>query len=364
MRVLMTTDTVGGVWTYTLQLASALAPMGVSVDLATMGSGISEAQHAAAGEIPNIRLHPSSFKLEWMQDPWNDVDRAQEWLLELEQRTHPDLVHVNGFAHGAAPFLAPVLAVGHSCVLSWWQAVRHESAPAEWATYQQRVREGLQAAGHVVAPSRNMLDCLIEHYGPLNSSEVIYNGRSAAIFKPAAKLQMVFAAGRLWDPAKNMAALDAAAAEISWPVWVAGDTRPDAGKTEPTHARLLGKLTERQIAARLAAASIYAFPAKYEPFGLSVLEAALSGCALVLGDIPSLREIWRDCAIYVPPENVRELVQALRYLIHDSGERARLAGMARLRAREFSPERMAKGYMQAYRKLLSGRTQMELQYAR
>ncbi len=31
-------------------------------------------------------------------------------------------------------------------------------------------------------------------------------------------------------------------------------------------------------------------PARYEPFGLSVLEAALSGCALVLGDIPSLRE--------------------------------------------------------------------------
>ena len=36
MRVLMTADTVGGVWTYALELAGALAPLGVDITLATM----------------------------------------------------------------------------------------------------------------------------------------------------------------------------------------------------------------------------------------------------------------------------------------------------------------------------------------
>jgi glycogen synthase len=364
MRVLMTTDTVGGVWTYSLQLASALVPFGVEVNLATMGSNITDAQRSAAAEIPSVTLHPSSYKLEWMQDPWGDVDRAREWLLDLERQTHPDVVHVNGFAHGAAPFRVPVLVVGHSCVLSWWQAVLHEAAPQDWEEYRRRVQAGLQAAAHVVAPSRAMLNCLIEHYGPLSSTGVIYNGRSPAVFKPATKLQMVFAAGRLWDQAKNLAALDAAAPEIPWPVWVAGETRFGSQAENSTHVRLLGKLSERQIASRLAAASIYAFPAQYEPFGLSVLEAALSGCALVLGDIPSLREIWRDCAIYVPPEDIAALVRALRFLINDAGERARLASLAQLRAREFSPERMAAGYMQTYQMLLSGHAHTEIQHAR
>jgi glycogen synthase len=52
-----------------------------------------------------------------------------------------------------------------------------------------------------------------------------------------------------------------------------------------------------------ARASIYALPARYEPFGLSALEAALSGCALILGDIPSLREVWLEAAPYVSPDD-------------------------------------------------------------
>ncbi|MEB3829625.1 glycosyltransferase [Phormidium sp. CCY1219] len=54
-----------------------------------------------------------------------------------------------------------------------------------------------------------------------------------------------------------------------------------------------------------ARAAIYAFPARYEPFGLSVLEAALSGCALVLGDIPRLREMWGDAAVFANPDVAR-----------------------------------------------------------
>ncbi|HLM75082.1 MAG TPA: glycosyltransferase family 4 protein, partial [Polyangiaceae bacterium] len=120
LSVLMTADAMGGVWTYAMELASELAARGVTVALATMGDRPTEAQVKRAKAIPGLTLFESEFKLEWMDDPWGDVARAGAWLLDLERRLRPDVVHLNGYCHGALPFRAPVVVVGHSCVLSWW----------------------------------------------------------------------------------------------------------------------------------------------------------------------------------------------------------------------------------------------------
>ncbi len=112
---------------------------------------------------------------------------------------------------------------------------------------------------------------------------------------------------------------------------------------------MLGRLPSDELARWYGRASIYALPARYEPFGLSALEAALSGCALVLGDIESLREIWRDSAIYVPPEDSDALAAALCALIADPPQRDEMARLAASRARWFTPERMAAAYLEAYR---------------
>ena len=130
MRVLMTTDTIGGVWTYCLELARALQPLRVEFILATMGQLPTDDQRAEAGAIPNIQLHESTFKLEWMANPWDDVARAGDRLLELERQFQPDIVHLNGYAHAACAFHAPRIVVGHSCVLSWWRAVKKGDSPA------------------------------------------------------------------------------------------------------------------------------------------------------------------------------------------------------------------------------------------
>jgi glycosyltransferase involved in cell wall biosynthesis len=95
-------------------------------------------------------------------------------------------------------------------------------------------------------------------------------------------------------------------------------------------------------------AAISALPARYEPFGLSAVEAALSGCAMVLGDIGSLREIWEDAALFVPPDDTDRLEAALCTLIADEELRDEMGRRAVARARTFTPERMARGYMDAY----------------
>src|SRR3712207_3946370 len=100
-RVLMTTDTVGGVWHYAIDLAEALGRRGVHVALATMGDPLSASQRAQAARLSTVSLHESTFRLEWMPAPWDDVARAGAWLLGLEREIEPDVVHLNQFAFGS-----------------------------------------------------------------------------------------------------------------------------------------------------------------------------------------------------------------------------------------------------------------------
>jgi glycosyltransferase involved in cell wall biosynthesis len=348
-RVLMTADTVGGVWTYSLELAAGLARNGLDVGLATMGSPLSPAQRQEADRVPSLRIFESSYKLEWMDDPWGDVARAGDWLLTLENEFAPDVVHLNGFAHGNLPWRAPHIVVGHSCVLSWWRAVKGEDAPSDWDTYRERVATGLQAADLVVAPSRSMLSELQRYYGPFSATAVVPNGRDPARAVVLQKEPLVFAAGRAWDEAKNIGALSSVSDRIEWPVCVAGDDRhPGGGRRPIAGVTMLGHLDAGAVSAWLSRAAIYCLPALYEPFGLSVLEAALSGCALVLGDIPSLRENWEGAAVLVKPGDDVALAAELQALISNSTRRRALAALAYSRALRFTPEQMVAGYLEAY----------------
>ena len=352
MNLLMTADTVGGVWTYALDLAKALSSRGVATALATMGAPLSPTQREAAGEVKGLTVFESGYKLEWTPDPWDDVARAGAWLLDLERQVKPDLVHLSGYAHGALPWSAPVLVVGHSCVLSWWEAVKGEAAPPEWTRYRDEVTRGLRAADLVTAPTAAMLGALKYHYGPLNKTRVIPNGRDAAFWPPAPKEPFILSAGRLWDEAKNVAVLAEAAPQLPWPIFLAGDAKhPSGGETQLEHVRLLGPLPPQELAHWLGRASVYALPARYEPFGLSALEAALAGCALLLGDIPSLREVWGEAALFVPPNDVEAWAEALNRLIGNPAQREALAARGRARALTLTLARMAEGYMQVYQDL-------------
>ncbi|HEU4642429.1 MAG TPA: glycosyltransferase family 4 protein [Gemmatimonadaceae bacterium] len=353
MKVLMTADTVGGVWTYAMELAGALEPHGVEVVLATMGMPLSPGQRTQARARANVRVVEGRYRLEWMADPWLDVRRAGAWLLELEARERPDVVHLNGYAHGALRWRAPVCVVAHSCVLSWWRAVKGTNAPPEWDAYRTAVRRGLDGADLVIAPTRAMLAALAACHGVVPRARVIPNARDASRFAAAAaKRPLVLAAGRLWDEAKNVSALDRVAPELPWPVYIAGDARgPDGVERTFGAARALGRLDEAALANWMGAAEIFVLPARYEPFGLGALEAALAGCALVLGDIPSLREVWGDAALFVPPGDDGALAGALRALIADDARRERLARAARERAGRYAPAAMAREYLAAYAEL-------------
>jgi glycogen(starch) synthase len=343
MRVLMTADSVGGVWSYSLELADALADHDVAVTLAVVGPPLTPEQRRELRRARVERCAAAEFALEWQQD-WTSVRRSGDWLRGIAEDARPDLVHVNGYVHAALGWRQPVVVVAHSCVLSWFEAVRKQSAPLEWERYREEVARGLAAADLVVSPTRAMLDALRRHHVVDAECRVIPNGVAVPPRPSAVKREVVLAAGRLWDEAKNIATLARAAARLGVPVEVAGDLPAPP----PPQVRFLGRLDRSDLWSRLAAAAVFCAPARYEPFGLAPLEAALAGCALVLGDIPSLREVWNGAAAFVAPDDADALAAALRAALADH---ERLGARARLHAERYGAPLMAERYLDAYERL-------------
>jgi glycosyltransferase involved in cell wall biosynthesis len=229
--------------------------------------------------------------------------------------------------------------------------VHGADAPSEWGHYREQMAAGLDGAAAVVAPPRSMLEELESdpRMRP-GTAHVIHHGSGApAAASNVGKSALVLGAERVWDAAKNLATLDAAAARLAWPVTVAGDLGP-MGRVR--FAESTGSLNPSALTELRRSASIFAAPTAYEPSGLGILAAARERCALVLGYIPSLRELWTDAAIFVQPGDDRALHEVLETLINDSNLRGELADRAQQRAADLSIQRTARAYLRLYGRLL------------
>jgi glycogen(starch) synthase len=348
----MTADTVGGVWSYALELCRGLQRHDTRVTLLSMGRMPDAAQRQEVEAIPNLTLVPTGYRLEWMADCERDVAASGEVLLALERQLKPDVVHINGYWHAALPFDAPVISVAHSCVVSWWQACRGTALAPEWAAYRAWVRDAVNACDMMVAPTASFFEQFQNLHGTPIRSRVIYNGRDPRHFRSGPKHMLVLAAGRLWDEAKNIGLVCKAAGQARIRVAVAGDIAgPDGDTMSMDHVAVLGRLAPDELAQWMAKAAIFVAPARYEPFGLTILEAAFSSCALVLGDIPTLRELWDGAAQFVDTDDAAALGAALRALTSDPARTVDLGERARARAEVYSAERMVAAYDEAYRAL-------------
>ncbi len=285
MRILLTADTVGGVWTYAQELATGLVRRGVEVTLVSFGEMPTLSQTRWTEGLHGFDFRPTPFRLEWMQDAASDNKESSEYLLNIIRETDPDVLHFSQYCYGSLPVDLPKIITAHSDVMSWWQAVHGVHPPAsDWTRwYRDTVSRGLDGADAVIAPSRWMLSQIEENYGAVSNPAVIYNGRAPQHFNPhAEKHDRVVSIGRLWDEAKQVSLL--AESGLTCPLTIAGSLEsPEQLHTTAKRPfrrsiELRDKLNCSQVRTLLAEASIYAATSRYEPFGL----APLGGCALPL----------------------------------------------------------------------------------
>jgi glycosyltransferase involved in cell wall biosynthesis len=348
-HIMMTTDTVGGVWIYAMALARRLAQQGTRVTLVTLGPPPTVSKYELAKALsPGVELIVTRLALEWHDPEASNSYAANDELLRISHEVGPDLVHLNSFREGVIAWPCPALVVAHSCVWSWWKATRKEwPSEPRWSIYREAVTAGLKEAKAWVAPTAAFRDTVQSIYQPMTPGGVIPNGIEITPPSRAAREPFILASGRVWDSGKNLIMLASVAGALPWPVKIAGAGVP---LTEPSlpNVHWLGELDHADLQDLIQRAAIYAAPAYYEPFGLGILEAAAAGCALVLSDIESLQEIWDGAALFVSPDDPDQLRDTLLQLCRNEVLRARLQRASLARAQRYSLDCMLSGYLKIY----------------
>jgi glycogen(starch) synthase len=361
MHILITSDTVGGVWTYTQELVTGLLHAGHRVTLVSFGKLPLPQQTIWMQTLPRLDYRPTEYRLEWMEVSGRDIEESRHYLELLIDEVRPDVLHFSQYCYGDLEVDIPKIVVAHSDIVSWWVAV-HGSEPEDtpWMRhYRENVTNGLRGADLVVAPSEWMLEQVSKHYATPEAALVIYNGRAPELFDPRArKHDFVLCVGRVWDPAKNVSLL--LERELQCRVCVVGWER-EPGREDrmrslrlPSNVELLGAKSQDELRGLYARAEIYAATSQYEPFGLAPVEAALSGCALLLNDNPVFQELWSGVGVFFARNDSADLEKRLEELRRDSALREEHGRRAYQRACEkFSAKRMVEQYQQAYAEILS-----------
>jgi len=349
-RILLTTDVVGGVWDFCAVLARELRPS-ARVTLLALGTP-SPAQRQTAADV-GAELVSVPLKLEWMQDSEADIRQTREVIHDLARESRADIVHANQFAAACAEVDVPVILTLHSDVLSWrrWTCGAND-VPAEWQAYAGLVRKALNRADAVVAVSDFLGREIAQLYGTKRTVEVIHNGWPPPPPPRVRCERITLIAGRIWDAAKNVALV--AEAAHGWPagdVYLAGDTaHPDGGRADVlAPLQSLGFLERQQMDEWLRRSAVYLSSARYDPFGLLPLQAALSGCALLLSDIPSYREVWDGAACFFRSNDAADLRRQWRTLLDDAERLTAHQREAYRRAStHYTAETMARAYSGLY----------------
>jgi len=105
---------------------------------------------------------------------------------------------------------------------------------------------------------------------------------------------------------------------------------------------LLGFVSEHELAALYAGATLLLYPSLYEGFGLPVLEAMACGAPVIASNTSSIPEIAGEAALFINPTDITAMSNAMQRLIDEPNLRQQLIESGRVRASQFNWQFSAK----------------------
>lgn len=195
--------------------------------------------------------------------------------------------------------------------------------------------------------------------------ELLFNGIEVERFAHGeahpVEAPTIFFLGR-HEPRKGLEVLLEALAHLpaDLRVWVGGDG-PQTAELRDRFAgdqriEWLGRISDEERAARLRGCTVYCSPSvRGESFGMVLLEAMASGCALVASDLAGHRNVATDGvdALLAPVGDPVALAVALKRVLEDGGLRSGLVAAGRQRAEQLSMARLADRYVEIYQGVLA-----------
>ncbi len=354
--LLFLTGGKGGMESYVRELYGAL-PRDTGIEFAGLIS--TEAERLDLGWFPGELLRSGisgENRLAWAR---GELTALPRWV----RRTGAALVHspanvgpvrapvpVVLTVHDLLPFVHPEWVPGRYAGALRWM-IRHAArGAAEVLTVSEASRADIvrvlgidPAKVHAIPLAGRPSDALPP--GPDGRDIVLTVGNRMphknveTVFEAYARLdagarpRLVVTGGSEGDPLRGLADRLGIAADVDFVGWV----------SEPELERLYAR------------AALVAVPSRFEGFGLPVLEAMSRGAAVVCADIPPLREVAGDAAVFVPPTDTAAWAEAIAGLWASPGERARRAEQGRLRAADYSWERAGLRTLEVFQRVLAAR---------
>jgi len=161
---------------------------------------------------------------------------------------------------------------------------------------------------------------------------VVYNAADKALFRPlpevrAPKERFVLAVSSL-DSRKNFSRLIEAFNDIhDCKLCIVGAhhrvfMQQDDGAVQQKNIHYLGRVTDEELVTLYNQAACFIFPSLYEGFGLPPIEAMSCGCPVLASDIPVLREVCGDAAVYFDPHDVSDIHHTILQFLSEGAEKA------------------------------------------
>ncbi|MBF0760942.1 glycosyltransferase family 4 protein [Dysgonomonas mossii] len=117
---------------------------------------------------------------------------------------------------------------------------------------------------------------------------------------------------------------------------------PDLQKLIGENVHLPGYIPDEKLQTMYQNALLSVYPSLYEGFGLPPLESMTYGCPVINSDIPALREVSQDAALYVDPYNVEDITEKIEQLLVDEPLRKELQEKGLLQIKKYSWDKSAK----------------------
>ena len=351
----------------------------VALDLQAAGrqpTGIGSYAAALAAELrksDEVEVLP----ITWGREPTMRLHRRLEWQqLQLPlraARSGADLLHVTGFD---APFWQPLptIVTVHDLIGMLFPHNLPSIARFYWSRW---LPWSVRCAQHIIADSHcTKSDILRLLRVPASRITVVPLGVEAR-FSPQPPDRIAAVRRRLSLPARIALYVGTIeprkGLDTLLSAWVSiAQSLPDvhlaiAGKpgwyVERLHAQVeelglaqrvhwTGYVSDADLPALYSAAEVFAFPSRYEGFGLTPLEAMACGAPVVSSNAAALPEVVGQAGLLVPPDDVPALAAMLHLALSQPALQAELRGRGLRRAREFTWQRTAMLTRQVYQAAL------------